>query len=164
MKYNESQALAKIASYCSQAERAEYDVIKKLQNWELETELIKKIIDRLKNENFLNEERYCRAFIMDKTKFNKWGKLKIYFELKKKRISESSIQQYLTETDPFDFEESLFHILQTKMRTVKAKDDYEKQNKLIRFGLGRGYNLDQIKKCLKKLQINSDEKDSETFY
>lgn len=158
MKYSEAQALPKIAAYCSKAERAEFDVRKKLQGWELESESCERIVARLKKENFLNEERYCRSFIKDKIQFNKWGKVKIVFELKKKRISESTISSCFDEIENSDFEAPLMKILITKAKSVKASNDYEKWTKLVRFGMGRGYSLDQIKKCLSKI-VNSDGED-----
>lgn len=151
MKYSETQALPKIAAYCSKAERAESDVRKKLLGWELDEESRERIIARLKKENFLNEERYCRSFIKDKIQFNKWGKVKIVFELKKKRISGSIINSCFEEIENSDFEAPLMKILINKSKSVKAANDYEKWTKLVRFGMGRGYSLDQIKKCLSKI-------------
>lgn len=151
MKYSETQALPKIAAYCSKAERAESDVRKKLLGWELDEESSERIVSRLKKENFLNEERYCRSFIKDKIQFNKWGKVKIVFELKKKRISGSTISSCFEEIENSDFEAPLMKILVNKAKSVKAADDYEKWTKLVRFGMGRGYSFDQIKRCLSKI-------------
>lgn len=155
MKYSESQALAKIAAYCSKAERAESDVRRKLSMWELDAESVEQIIARLKKENYLNEERFCRCFIKDKLLLNKWGKVKIVFELRKKQITEQSISRCFEEFETDDFEELLLSVLKSKLRTVKAKNDYDKKNKLIRFALGRGYSYEQIQRCLPKI-LNTD--------
>ena len=163
MKYSETQALPKIAAYCSKAERAESEARKKLLGWELDEESIERIITRLKKENFLNEERYCRSFIKDKIQFNKWGKVKIVFELKKKRISQSTIDSCFQEIESTDFETPLIKILTTKARSVKAANDYERWAKLVRFGMGRGYSLDQIKKCLSKILDTDGEDYFESF-
>lgn len=163
MKYSETQALPKIAAYCSKAERAESDVLKKLQGWELDQESIQRIVARLKKENFLNEDRYCRSFIKDKIQFNKWGKVKIIFELKKKRISESTINSCFEEVEGADFEAPLMKILINKAKSVKASDDHERWNKLVRFGMGRGYSFDQIKKCLSKILDTDGEDYFESF-
>lgn len=151
MKYSEGQALAKIAAYCSKAERAESDVRRKLILWELEPVETERIINRLQKENFLNEERFCRCFIKDKLQFNKWGKRKIIFELKKKHVSEQTISNCFSESETEDFEEALLKILVSKEKTVKAKDDFDKKNKLIRFALGRGYSYEQVQRCLSKI-------------
>lgn len=161
MKLTEAQALHRVATYCSKAERAESDVRKKLANWELLDDEISRIIARLKKENYLNEERFCKSFVRDKMRFNKWGRNKIIFELKKKRISEPIIQSTLSkllEENENSFEIHLMQILETKERSVKAKDIYDKRNKLLRFALGRGFTMEQSLKCVNKLlKTSTDE-------
>lgn len=157
MKYSEAQALSKLAAYCSKAERAEFDVRRKAEGWELPAEAISRIISRLKNEKFLDEERYCRSFINDKAKFNKWGESKIRFELRKKKIPEAVISFCLQDFESERFDQPLFDLLSAKIKTVKATSDYELNTKLIRFALGRGYSFDQIKKTLQKLNLNDEE-------
>lgn len=150
----EKQAITRIASYCAKAERCRYDVRKKLIVWKLENDIVDKIVSQLQKENFLNEERFCRSFIKDKIRFNKWGKNKIVFELKKKQVAEliieSSFEELSAETD---FETPLTKLLTTKLSGIKAKDDYDKKLKLYRFALGRGFTSDQIRKCLDKLLV-----------
>lgn len=158
MKYSEKQALAKIAAYCSKAERSEFDVRRKLQNWEMSNDEVLNIIKHLKDEKFLDEDRFCEAFIKDKIRFNKWGKSKIVYELKKKQVSERSITRSFENIDTDMLEDQLLSVLLTKLKSVKANNDYERRNKLIRFALGRGYQLDQIIKTLSTiLKIEKDE-------
>lgn len=157
MKYSETQALAKFAAYCSKAERAEYDIRRKADNWEIPSEVINRIVDRLKSENYLNEERYCLSFINDKMKFNRWGEKKIRFELKRKHISESVINSCFMNINREQFESPLFGLLSSKIKTVKASNDYERNAKLIRFAMSRGYSYEQIKTTLQKLNIDDDE-------
>jgi len=157
MKMTEPQALSKMAAYCSKAERSAYDVRKKLEKWELEEENIQRIIERLKKENFLNEERFCRSFIKDKIRFNKWGQNKIVFELKKKRVPDSIVRECLSEIETEEFDSPLLKLLTSKAKTIKAENDYEKQMKLIRFALGRGYSLDLIRKNLKKMDMDYED-------
>lgn len=151
MKLSEPKALNRIAAYCSKAERCEFDVRKKLSSWELLDEAVKRIIERLKKEKFLSDERFSRSFINDKLKFNKWGKTKIIYELKKRNISETIYKPILDELSSDEFETQLIHILTVKARSVKAKNDYEKKTKLIRFALSRGFSMDLAIKCVDKL-------------
>lgn len=152
--------MARIASYCSKAERCTSDVRKKLLAWELAEDCIQRILSALKKEDFLNDERFCRSFVRDKQRFNKWGKNKIIFELKKKQIPDSLIGTVLKdEVEESDFEDSLIKVLITKNRSVKADSDYDRYAKLFRFAAGRGFTPDQIKKCLNKLlkEVNEDD-------
>jgi regulatory protein len=154
----EKQALSKISAYCSKTEHCEYDVRKKLLDWKLDDAEIHRIIAFLRSENFLNEERYALSFIRDKMRFNKWGQHKISFELKKKHISEDFIQSVFNELSVENgFEESLMSLLQSKLRTVKAANDYERRMKLFRFAAGRGFQSDAIMQCLDKLNLNMDD-------
>jgi len=151
MKLSEPQALNRIAAYCSTTERCEFDVRKKLLGWELTDEVVRRIIERLKKEKFLDDTRFSRSFINDKLRFNKWGKTKIIFELKKRHIPESVYNPILEELSGDEFEQQLMHILSIKVKSVKAKNDYEKKTKLIRFALGRGFSMDLAIKCVNKL-------------
>ena len=156
----EKQAVLRIASYCSKAERCEYDVRRKLVAWEIEKEIADRIVSYLKKENFLSEDRFCQSFIKDKLRFNKWGKNKIIFELRKKHVSESLINtsfEILSIDD--EFEEPLIKLLQTKIKSVKAANDYEKRMKLIRFAVGRGFSIELAQKCLNKLMSNRDDEE-----
>lgn len=159
MKLSESQALSRAASYCSKAERCEFDVRKKLIAWELSEEAVSSIIKRLTSERFLSNERFCRSFINDKIKFNKWGKAKIVYELRKRNIAESLYAPILNDLSTNDFEEQLIHILTIKERSVKGKNEYDKKNKLIRFALSRGFSMDLAVKCVNKILGGNYEKD-----
>lgn len=159
MKLTEPQALNRAASYCSKAERCEYDIRRKLLSWEVEDDASKRIIKRLKDERFLSDERFAQSFINDKMRFNKWGKTKIIFELRKRSISEHIYNPILDEYSGDEFQSQLLHILKVKERSVKAKDKYDKRNKLLRFALGRGFSMDMAVKCVNLLMSDDYEED-----
>jgi len=119
--------------------------------WELPEDAVKRIIDRLKKEKFLDNARFARSFINDKLKFNKWGKTKIIFELRRRNIPESIYNPILEELAGDEFEKQLMHILSVKEKSVKAKNDYDKKTKLIRFALGRGFTMDLSIKSVNRL-------------
>lgn len=151
MKLSEPIALNRIAAYCSKAERCEWDVLRKLKAWELDGDEVARIVKRLKDERFLSDERFCRSFINDKMRFNKWGKTKIVFELRKRNISSVVYQAILDDFEDESFDEQLESILRIKLKTVKGKDDYDRRNKLIRFALGRGFSMDAVLRIVSKL-------------
>jgi len=151
MKLDEPQALNLIAAYCSKAERCEFDVRRKLARWEIAPEAIERIVGWLRKERFLDDARFARGFVNDKLRFNKWGKVKIIYELKKRKISESDYQDALNEFDNIMFDEQLLHILRVKVKSVRSKDRYDKRNKLIRFALGRGFAMDSAIKLVDKV-------------
>lgn len=123
MKLSEPQALNRVAAYCSRAERSEFSVRKKLLAWELSSDAIERIMDRLRKEKYLDNTRFARSFINDKLRFNKWGKTKIVFELRKLNIPESIYNPILEDLAGDEFEKQLMHILSIKEKSVNAKND-----------------------------------------
>ena len=144
MNLSEPEALHKAASYCSLADRCMDDVRKKLTGWEIDLPAQNRIIQRLVQEKFIDEERFCKAFINDKLKFNKWGTNKIKYELRKKNISDSLIQSVFEHINPQENRERLLQLLTAKKKTVKGKNEFEIQQKLMRFAAGRGFAVDDI--------------------
>jgi len=143
-KLSEPEALHKAATYCSLADRCIDDVRKKLTRREIDLPTQNRIIQRLVQEKFLNEERFCKSFVNDKLKFNKWGINKIKFELRKKNIPDSLIQSALENINPQENKERLLQLLTAKKKTVKGKSEFEIQQKLMRFAAGRGFAIDDI--------------------
>ncbi len=146
------QALHRLAAYCSRGERCIYDVRKKLTDWEIPENEQQEILKRLQEEDFLNEARFCRAFVNDKSKYNQWGVHKISFELRKRNIPDRFIRDALSAIQPEDNLDRLLRILRVKASTVKGKDDFEIRNKLMRFAAGRGFTVEEIGRALEKMK------------
>ena len=141
---NYEQALNRIATYCSRAERCVFDVRRKLDIWEIPLEQQNKIIKKLQKEKFLDEERYCKAFVNDKTKYNRWGIYKIKFELKRKKIPDLFIEKVFENINTEENIERLRLLIEQKMKSVKGKNEWEIRQKLMRFAAGRGFSQNDI--------------------
>jgi regulatory protein len=152
---NEQEALHRCAAYCSVAERCIQDVARKLEQWDIPGLAQKNILARLQKEGFLDEARYCRAFVNDKTQFAKWGKNKIIYTLRQKQISEENIRDAVRIIEADGNMERLRDLIRQKRLSVKGKDEYEIRMKLMRFAAGRGYGMDETMKCLEELKITS---------
>ncbi len=155
-KLNEQEMLHRMAAYCSSAERCEQDVRQKLVKAELEPEAVRRIINRLRQEKFIDEARFARAFVSDKFRFNHWGKYKIRSELLRKEISEEEIELALSSLEMEEYDQVLMDLLKTKMKSVKAKDERERYYKLLRFAVGRGFQPAEAGACLKRLLKGGD--------
>jgi regulatory protein len=142
------QALHRSAVYCSRAERCVSDVRRKMDDWEVPSERQNQIIRQLQKEKFLDEERYRKAFVNDKSKYNRWGIYKIRFELRKKQIPEALIQEALQNLDPEENLERLRLLIEQKKKSVKGKTEFEIKQKLLRFAAGRGFSQKDIEKIL----------------
>ena len=145
------QMLFKASAYCATAEHCEADVRTKLQTWACAPEHIDKIIDYLKQENFLNEQRYCNAFVRDKFRFNQWGKTKIAMMLRTKNIAEETIAEALEQIDDETYQQTVTTLLQTKLKVLKYRDEYDRKAKLIRFAQGRGFEYGIIAAAIEQL-------------
>jgi regulatory protein len=142
------QALHLLAAHCSRGERCIQDIRQKMVRWELAEEDQKKIIRQLQNEKFLDEKRFCHAYVNDKSKYSHWGAYKIQYELKKKQLPEPLIREALMEIDSTENREQLRRLLETKRKTVKGANEYEIKQKLIRFAAARGFLQEDIEAVL----------------
>jgi regulatory protein len=132
-------ALNKAMAQCSHREYCCDEIRNKLISWEVGNSDTEKIIDVLIRENFINESRYATAFVKDKFRYNKWGKIKISSHLKMKKIPSGIIRTALDSIDYDDYMKSLIDLITIHRRTVKAKNQYELKARLLRYGLSKGF-------------------------
>ena len=71
----------------------------KMRRWGLDEAAQDKVVERLTKERYIDEERYARAFVKDKIRYNKWGRRKVEQALWMKHISDDIQQQVLDEID-----------------------------------------------------------------
>lgn len=145
------QALHRLASYCSRTERCVWDIRRKMDEWEIPSGQQNQIIQQLRKEKFIDEERYCKAFVNDKAKYNRWGINRIRFELKKKQIPESLIREALKNLDPEENRDRLRLLIEQKRKTVKGKNEWEIRQKLMRFAANRGFSQEDIEIILESI-------------
>ena len=145
------QALHRLASYCSRTERCVWDIRRKMDEWEIPSGQQNQIIQQLRKEKFIDEERYCKAFVNDKAKYNRWGINRIRFELKKKQIPESLIREALKNLDPEENRDRLRLLIEQKKKTVKGKNEWEIRQKLMRFAANRGFSQEDIEIILESI-------------
>lgn len=146
--FTEEEALKRAAAKCSVAEHCRADVREKLLKWGVHGEAIERILDRLTKEQFIDEERYCRAFVHDRFRFSKWGKNKIGQALSFKKIPWDVWYKLLDNIDEEEYLSTLRSLLESKRKSIRAKDDYELNGKLIRFAMSRGFEMSDIRRCI----------------
>ena len=150
-EYTYNELLHKAASYCSISEHCISDVDDKLKAWGVEEADRKKIINQLTADDFINEKRYCRAFVMDKFHQNKWGKIKISMSLREKGLDKEMIIHALSAIDDGEYEELLASLLKSKQKAIKYQFEYEKQGKLFQFAQSRGFENNVIERVLRNI-------------
>lgn len=155
MTERQKQFLIKAASFCAYQERSLKEVRQRLREWELTEDEIEPIIAELIIQNYLNEERFTRAFAGGKFRVKKWGRLKIKQELKLRGVSNELIKKGLSEIDGDDYEETLRDLLEKKARSLRGEPLDVKQ-KLVRFALSRGFESDIVWDLLKTIDFAGD--------
>lgn len=141
-------ATAKIEAYCSKAEHCTSEVVTKLKSWNINERQIAEIVARLCKEKYINDLRYSRCYVKDKFRYNHWGRIKIAQTLRFKNINEDDIKEAIEELDQQEYETTLKRLLAQKRKSIKASSDYERNGKLVRFALGRGFEMSIINKYL----------------
>ena len=154
MPYNElfKASVNKAMALCSRREYCISEVMDKLHSWGTDADDNARIIELLKKENFINEERYALGFVKDKFNYNKWGKLKIKAHLKAKNIPGELIKQALDTIDNEVYIKILGDLISAHRRSVKAKNQYELKGKLLRYGLSKGFESSLLYDLLKTFE------------
>lgn len=142
------EALYKASALCSTTEYCSTEIRQKLLKWGVSENDSESIIQKLTDDGYINEERYCLAFIHDKLNYNKWGRRKIHEALRQKRIASSLIRETLGQIDPDLYQQILKKILDSKNKEIKADNAYERNGKLMRFALSRGFESEYISRLL----------------
>ena len=144
-----AQALSALAALCSRGEQAESDLRDKLRKWDVMPDDADRIIRRLKDENFLSEERYARAFVRDKFRFNGWGRIKIAHALRQKHVASQCIDAALDEEiDDRIYHDMLIRLLQGKARSLDSREPRAARAALLRFAASRGFESELCYRCV----------------
>lgn len=130
--------LERAARYCAGAEHCTVEVAQLLERLGANDVQIDEVIGILQKQQYLDEQRYCRAFVHDKVAFQAWGRMKIIMGLRAKRLPESDIQQALDEIDETTYASNI-------RKAIQSKRGQDKQ-KVMRFMLQRGYTFDDLRR------------------
>lgn len=149
------QAYARITRICARKEYAPFDIRQKLLRLNLTDNVVELLLERLIKERYIDERRYTESYIREKLHFNKWGKRKIELHLAQKRISPDVVRDVFTQFSESQLSESLLSLLEKKRKSVTGRSEYERNGKLIRYALGRGFSMQEISRCLKMMDVDS---------
>ncbi len=146
---SEPQIIQKLESFCAYRERCESEVRQKLYQLSVEENEKDFYLNYLKENNFLNEERFIAAFTRGKFSIKSWGRRKIVQELQHKNIDAKKIRQSIEHIDEGLYFLRLQDILEKKQKTIRETDAFKKKQKLIQYALQRGYEMNLINEALK---------------
>ena len=145
---SEKEILQKLTALCARSEHCQHEMLEKMKRWQVDESTQAKVMVYLTENGYVDDERYARAFVNDKTKYNHWGRRKVEQVLWQKHIDNDIQQRVLGEVEDSLYVEVLRPLLQQKRRTTSASNSYELNQKLLRFALSRGFTFDIIRQCL----------------
>lgn len=149
--YTVIEATKAMEHYCAYQERCHKEVEQKLYDLNMIPEAQEFIILHLLQHNFLNEERFAKAFARGKFSIKKWGRIKIVSELKFKNISSYNIKSALSEIDEEDYLNTLQKIAEKKIQLIKEPNSFTKKNKLSTFLISKGFETELVYKMVNNL-------------
>jgi len=146
MSFNplQDKSYFRAAAICSKSEQSSFKTKKNLLKWGLSIEEATPVLEKLKEENFIDESRYTKSFVRDKFKFNKWGKTKIAYRLRLEQISESLIKSSICKIKENDYRNTLLKLIIDKNKSLKDPDIYKRRAKLFRFAQSKGFESEII--------------------
>ena len=136
---SKAEWLNKAGSYCAKAEHCAADVRRKLYEWGTPTDFFDFIEENLYSNGFIDDARFCAAYVHDKVEYQAWGRLKIQAALRALQLPESEISQALKNID-----ETVYFGNLRKLIHSRSADSEDKR---LRFLSQRGYTFDEIRKC-----------------
>jgi regulatory protein len=145
--------LARIRHYCAYQERCSLEVDHKLRQWKVPPGKIKTVLQHMKEEGYIDEERYARIFVRSKFHINKWGHSKIRYELKTRSIPETMIQKAMEEIHEEDYMSTIRELVLKKKSEINPEKNLNIREKIITFVTGKGFEFDLLSKVLTELKI-----------
>lgn len=145
------QALQKLRQYCAYQERSHSEAQQKL--WDLGVRRAEhdEILSTLIEEDYLNEERFAKAFAGGKFRMKGWGRKKIYYALKEKRVSEYSIKKAMKEIDDEEYQRVLHELTEKKYASLQGEQYLVRRKKTMDYLLQKGYEPDLVTKAVNEL-------------
>lgn len=151
-------ALSRAAALCARCEQCSPDIAKKLSNWGLTADNIRKVISELERLRFLDDERFVHAYAHDKLHFSGWGKRKISQGLWVKRLSKDMIEKAFDEITDDEYRAVAVKVIKAKIPAIKEGiGSYEGKMKLLRFGVQRGFAVSMTADIIKKIASRAGE-------
>lgn len=131
---------SKAEAYCAHAEHCTSEIMEKMRVWGATSVQAEQVTERLIDEKYIDETRYCRAFVHDKLLYQGWGRVKMRAALQAKRLPSACIAAALEDIDETEY----FRVLEKVIQKKKGSPE-----QVMRFCLQRGFTLSETKHLLK---------------
>lgn len=150
-KYDLQQAKTKIMKYCAIQERSHFEVELKLKEWGVDPSHRGDLSAFLIENNFLNEERFARAYVRGKFRMKKWGRRKIQTGLIQKRISDFCQREGFKEIDEVEYRETLIGLVKKKVENYSELRGLKLRSKIHDYLITKGYENELINEVIRDI-------------
>ena len=141
------QAYQKLTALCARSEHCQQEMLEKMRQWGVSAEEQAQVMERLVSERYVDDERFARAFVNDKVRYNKWGRRKVEQALWMKHIDKEIATRVLDNVADEEYLATLRPMLKQKRKALGDIGPQERV-KLIKFALSRGFTMDIIRQCI----------------
>lgn len=146
------QAWQKIKHYCAYQERCHFETKEKLFGFGLSKTDVETLISRLIEEDYLNEARFAAQFAGGHFRTKKWGRVKIVYALKQKRVSPVNIKYALKEIDEENYKAILIKLAEAKWKLLKHEQYLNRQVKTSQYLMNKGYEPNLVQETIQQIR------------
>lgn len=146
-------ALSRLEALCSRSEQCTGEARKKLATWGINHNDAERIIASLVQRRFIDDHRFCRAFVRDKMMFANWGRRKITISLIQKRVDRDIIAEALDEIDESEYLSILKKIVLAKAKTIIDAETYDGRTRIFRFAVSRGFEPALVSNVIREIAV-----------
>ena len=125
-------------------------LLKKIKKTHYSTDDIKKVIEKLKEMDLLNDKKFIEDYVLYRLKNNPKSQKILQFELLKKGVNKDLIDEYFS-YNQVNEEESAFFLLKKRFPRWAGIDKKKKLKKAFDFLARRGFSFDISRKTVEKL-------------
>lgn len=150
----DAEELSKVKNYAlrqlSYRQRSENELYSALRRKGYSEDHIDTVMDYCRENKYLDDREFTRAFIADKIYLNKYGPKRIRYELQMKGVSREIIDRYLDIDSDQEYEQA-FELAEKRMKSYKNDDRNSIYRKLSGYLQRKGYSYEVVNKIIREL-------------
>ncbi len=145
----------KVLKYVLYKVRSENEIQEYMNKLDISLENQNRIMDKLKQNNLLNDNTFIQSFVSDKVHLSNEGPNKIKNELLKHKVDQHRVEEELQKYEDSVFEEKLRKMIEKKVSSNHSKSLYMMKQNLLNYFVNLGYDYDMILLNLNSIQLDN---------
>ncbi len=145
----------KVLKYVLYKVRSENEIQEYMNKLDISLENQNRIMDKLKQNNLLNDNTFIQSFLSDKVHLSNEGPNKIKNELLKHKVDQHRVEEELQKYEDSVFEEKLRKMIEKKVSSNHSKSLYMMKQNLLNYFVNLGYDYDMILLNLNSIQLDN---------